>query len=352
MPDREVDHLLIGGGIASAQCAAELRRRGADGSILLVGREQDPPYDRPPLSKDYLRGESERSDAYVHPPEWYDENSVELLTGKSVMSLDAEAKVAKLQGGEEVGFGSALLATGAMVNILRVDGAHLEGIHYLRAFGNADAIRKDVADAEHVVLVGASYIGAEVAASLVEMGKRCTLVAIEPVALSRGLGEEVGRYFHDLLESKGIEIHGEESLAGFGGEERVTSVRTESGREIQCDAVVVGAGVRPDTMLAGARGPRGGRRDRLRLSAADIGGGDLRRGRLLQLRERAPRASDADRALGRRLSAGSPRRSRDARRPRPLSGRSLFLQRPLRLGRDRIRRAGGGVGRSDLARRP
>lgn len=254
MPDRAVDHLLIGGGIASAQCAAELRRRGADGSILLVGREQDPPYDRPPLSKEYLRGESERADAYVHPPEWYEENSVELLTGKSVMSLDVQARVAKLQGGEEVAFGTALLATGAMVNILRVDGAHLEGIHYLRAFGNADSIRDDVADAEHVVLVGASYIGAEVAASLIEMGKRCTLIAIEPVAMSRGLGEEVGRYFHDLLESRGIEIHGDESLASFGGEERVTSVRTESGREIECDAVVVGAGVRPDTMLAARAG--------------------------------------------------------------------------------------------------
>ena len=254
MSTREVDHLLIGGGIASAQCAAELRRRGAEGSILIVGREQDPPYDRPPLSKDYLRGESARADAYVHPPEWYEENSVELLTGKSVMSLDPEARVAKLQGGEEVAFDTALLATGAMVNILRVEGAHLEGIHYLRAFGNSDSIRSDVADAEHVVLVGGSYIAAEVAASLVEMGKRCTLVALESVALSRGLGEEVGQYFHDLLESKGVEIHGGESLAGFEGEERVTSVRTEGGREIECDAVVVGAGVRPDTMLAARAG--------------------------------------------------------------------------------------------------
>ena len=254
MADRHVDHLLIGGGIASAQCAAELRRRGAEGSILLVGREPDPPYDRPPLSKDYLRGSSERSDAYVHPAEWYEENSVELLTGRGVMSLDAEARVAKLQGGEEVGFETALLATGAMVNILRVDGAHLDGIHYLRAFGNADSIRADVAEADHVVLIGASYIGAEVAASLTDMGKRCTIVALEEVALSRGFGDEVGRWCHDLLESRGVEILGGESLAGFAGEERVSSVLTESGREIDCDAVVVGAGVRADTMLAGRAG--------------------------------------------------------------------------------------------------
>jgi 3-phenylpropionate/trans-cinnamate dioxygenase ferredoxin reductase subunit len=252
--DRHVDHLLIGGGIASAQCAAELRRRGAEGSILLVGREPDPPYDRPPLSKDYLRGTSERSDAYVHQPAWYEDNEVELITGRGVMSLDAGERSVKLQGGEEVGFDTALLATGAMVNILRVDGAHLAGIHYLRAFGNADSIRADVADAEHVVLIGASYIGAEVAASLTEMGKRCTIVALEDVALSRGFGTDVGRWFHGLLESKGVDILGGESLAGFDGEERVARVRTESGREIDCDAVIVGAGVRADTMLAGRAG--------------------------------------------------------------------------------------------------
>ncbi|HYP56069.1 MAG TPA: FAD-dependent oxidoreductase, partial [Solirubrobacterales bacterium] len=132
MPDREVDFLLIGGGMASAHCAAELRRRGAEGSVLLVGREPEPPYERPPLSKDYLRGESERADAYVNPPDWYERNDVELRTGANVMSLDPEARTAKLQGGEEVAFGKALLATGAMVNILRVEGAGNEGIHYLR----------------------------------------------------------------------------------------------------------------------------------------------------------------------------------------------------------------------------
>ena len=253
MAEREIDHLLIGGGIASAQCAAELRRRGAEGSILLVGREPEPPYDRPPLSKDYLRGESERADSHVHPRDWYEDSSVELLTGTSVLSLDAAERRAKLQGGDEILFGSALIATGATVNILRVDGAQLEGIHYLRAFGNADSIRDDVAGAEHVVIVGGSYIGAEVAASL-EMGKRCTIVAMEEVVLSRGFGDEAGRFFHELLESKGVEILGGETLGSFGGDERVSSVLTESGREIDCDAVVIGAGVRPDTMLAGRGG--------------------------------------------------------------------------------------------------
>ncbi len=250
MAERQADFLLIGGGLASANCAAELRKRGAEGSILLVGREPEPPYERPPLSKEYLRGEAERADAYVNPPSWYEENGVELLSGTNVMSLDPEARTAKLQGGDEVSFGKALIATGAMVNILRVEGAENEGIHYLRAYGNSDAIRADAEGAEHVVLIGGSYIGAEVAASLTAKGTRCTIVTMEDVALSRTFGEDAGRWFHQLLESKGVTIHGGEELEAYEGDGRVKGVVTKSGLAIECDAVVVGAGVRPDTMLA------------------------------------------------------------------------------------------------------
>jgi len=247
---REVDFLLVGGGVGSAYCASELRRQGADGSILLVGREPDPPYDRPPLSKEYLRGEAKREDAFVHDRDWYAENDVELLTAKSVMGLDSNERVAKIQGGEEVRFGKALVATGAMINILRVDGAQLEGIHYLRAFGNADSIRDDVADADHIALIGGSYIGCEVAASMVAQGKKATIVMQEGVALSNGFGEEAGRYFQDLLESKGIEFVGSDELDSFAGDGRVGAVVTRGGERIECDAVVVGAGVKPDVMLA------------------------------------------------------------------------------------------------------
>ena len=247
---REVDFLLIGGGLASANCAAELRKRGAEGSILLAGREPEPPYERPPLSKEYLRGEAERADAYVNPPEWYGENDVELLSGTNVMSLDPAARTAKLQGGEEVSFGKALIATGAMVNILRVEGAENEGIHYLRAFGNSDAIRDDAKAAAHVVLIGGSYIGAEVAASLTAKGTKCTIVTMEEIALSRTFGEEAGRWFHRLLESNGVTIHGGEELEAYEGDGWVKGVVTKSGLAIECDAVVVGAGVRPDAMLA------------------------------------------------------------------------------------------------------
>jgi 3-phenylpropionate/trans-cinnamate dioxygenase ferredoxin reductase subunit len=250
MADRDVDFLLIGGGLASAHCAAELRKRGAEGSILLAGREPEPPYERPPLSKEYLRGEASREDAHVHPAGWYEENEVELLSGRNVMSLDVESRTAKLQGGEEVGFGKALLGTGAIVNILRVEGAENEGIHYLRAFGNSDAIRADAESAEHVVLIGGSYIGSEVAASLAAKGTRCTIVMMEEVALSRTFGEDAGRWFQGKLEANGVTLHGGEELETFEGDGRVKAVVTKSGLAIECDTVIVGAGVRADAMLA------------------------------------------------------------------------------------------------------
>jgi 3-phenylpropionate/trans-cinnamate dioxygenase ferredoxin reductase component len=247
VPQR-VEYLLIGG-FAAGYAAAELRKRGADGDILLVGREPEPPYERPPLSKEYLRGEAKREDAYVNPVSWYEENGVELRTGTNVMSLDTEARTAKLQGGDEVEFGKALLAPGANVNILRVEGAAQEGIHYLRAFGNSDGIREAAEGAERVVLIGGSYIGCEVAASLTAKGTSCAIVMMEDVALSRTFGEEAGRWFHDLLESKGIEIHGGETLEAFEGDGDVKGVVTESGKVVEGDVVVVGAGVKPDVML-------------------------------------------------------------------------------------------------------
>ena len=256
MAARNVDFLLVGG-FAAGYCAAELRKGGAEGSILLVGREPHPPYERPPLSKEYVRGESKREDAYVNGLEWYEENGVELLTGTSVVSLDAKERTAKLQTREEVEFGRALLATGARVNILHhIEGAQLEGIHYLRTLANSDAIREEAQEAGQVVLIGGSYIGSEVAASLTAKGVQCTMVMLEEVALSRSFGEEVGRYFHEVLASNGVEVLGGEELDAFLGDGRVRAVRTKSGREIGCGAVVVGAGVHPETMLAERAGLR------------------------------------------------------------------------------------------------
>jgi 3-phenylpropionate/trans-cinnamate dioxygenase ferredoxin reductase component len=252
MASRQVDYLLIGGGLASANCARWLREEGAEGSVLLVGREPDPPYNRPDCSKGYLRGAEERSEAFFRPDEWWAEQDIELRTRTSVTALDAAARVAKLSSKEDVEFGQALLATGANVRRLNVEGCHLEEIHYLRTLGNADAIRASVADAERIVLIGGSYIGCEVAASLTMLGKHCTIVMQEEITLQRGFGAQTGRVFQELLEDHGVTIHGRDELERFEGEGRVARVITKNGLSLPADAVVIGAGVSPDVQL-----PRG-----------------------------------------------------------------------------------------------
>jgi len=236
--------------MAAGNCARHLREQGADGDILLVGREPDPPYNRPPLSKGYLRGEESREKVLFRPGEWYAEQRVELLTRTSVMSLDLDARVAKLSDKREVRFERALLATGSNVRILRVDGAHLDGIHYLRTIGNSDALREEAAQAERVVLIGGSYIGTELAASFTVLGKQCEIVMLEEVTHERTYGREVGRFFQDTLTEHGVKVHGGQELERFEGEDRVRRVVTKSGLEIECDFVVIGAGVTPDIMLA------------------------------------------------------------------------------------------------------
>jgi len=257
---REVDYLLIGGGLASANCARWLREEGAQGEILLVGREPDPPYNRPNCSKGYLRGEEERSDSYFRPDQWWEEQRIELLKRTSVTGLDVESRTATLSTKEEVRFGKALIATGANVRRLNVDGCELEQIHYLRSYGNADAIRAGVADAEEVVLIGGSFIGCEVAASLVAMGKSATLVMLEEFPMERVFGAKIGQFFADRLQERGITLHSEEQLARFDGEGRVGKVVTEGGLELAADVVVVGAGVMPDVQLASGAGLRIGDR--------------------------------------------------------------------------------------------
>ena len=256
MAGRAVDYLLIGGGLAAANCARWLREEGADGSVLLVGREPHPPYNRPPLSKGYLQGKDSLEDVLFRPDEWWAEQQIELLTRTSVMKLDAGARTATLSNKSEVEFDKALIATGSNVRRLRVDGCDLDGIHYLRAIGNSNAIREGAASAERVVLIGGSYIGTEVAASLTAAhGKQCAIVMMEDVTLERFYGAEVGGFFQGVLEEHGVGVHGGQSLARFEGSDgHVEKVVTESGLELDCDMVVIGAGVQPDVSVASAAG--------------------------------------------------------------------------------------------------
>jgi 3-phenylpropionate/trans-cinnamate dioxygenase ferredoxin reductase subunit len=270
MAERAVDHLLIGGGLAAANCARWLRdEEGRDSTILLVGRELDPPYNRPPLTKGYLRGEESKDEVLFRPDGWWGEQSIELLTRTSVMKLDVEARVATLSNKDTVHFGKALLATGSNVRRLPVEGGELDGIHYMRTFLTSDEIRADVENAERVVLVGGSYIGCECAASITAAyGAQCVIVMQESETFDRQFGSTVGGYFHRVLNEHGVEIHGNDELDRFeGADGKVTHVHTKGGLEIDCDAVIIGAGVMPEVSLARAAGLEIGERGGVRCSS-------------------------------------------------------------------------------------
>ena len=268
MADRQVRYLLVGGGLASANCARWLRESGADGDILLVGREPDPPYNRPPCSKEYMQGKEAREDAYFRPNQWWEEQSIELLTRTSVLGLDPGQRQARLSNRQTVEFEQALVATGANVRVLHVDGSQLEGLHYLRTLRNVESILADAEQAERVVLVGGSYIGTEVAASLTLRGKRCSILMQESVTLETAFGRTAGGFFQGVLEEHGIEVHGDDALARFEGSNgRVEKVVTQEGRELEAELVVIGAGVHPEVTLAKSAGLELGERGGIRCSA-------------------------------------------------------------------------------------
>jgi 3-phenylpropionate/trans-cinnamate dioxygenase ferredoxin reductase component len=262
MAERDVDYLLIGGP-AAVKCAVGLRERGAEGSILQVGREPDAPYARPPCSKGYLRADLTKEQITLGRPD-----DMELLTRTSVTKLDVERKVATLSTKEEVSFGKALVATGANVRRLTVEGCDLEGIHYVRTLGTSDSLRADAERSEHVVMIGGSFIGTEVAASLTAMGKRCTIVMMEETTFEGPFGKQAGGFFQRTLAGHGVEIVGGDSIARFEGSDgRVSRVVTAGGRELDAELVVAGIGVAPEVTLARGAGLELGERGGVRADA-------------------------------------------------------------------------------------
>jgi 3-phenylpropionate/trans-cinnamate dioxygenase ferredoxin reductase subunit len=277
VPEREVDFLIIGGGDAGFSAAQTLRGEGADGSILVVSRDPDPPYDRTAVSKGYLGGEKSRDDVTLGGKDWFSENNVELLNKTSAMALDTDAHTVTLSNQDTIKYGKLLLATGSNIRRLRIDGSDLDGIHYLRMLGNADGIRSDTEEHRNVVLVGGSYIATEVAATLTSIGRKCTLVMQEGITLSRTFGDTAGGYFQKVLEDHGVEIRANEDVERFEGEDgRVSAVVTAKGTRIPADAVVIGVGVTPDVSLAQKAGLEIGERGgvvtdaRLATSAPDV----------------------------------------------------------------------------------
>jgi NADPH-dependent 2,4-dienoyl-CoA reductase/sulfur reductase-like enzyme len=255
MADLQRDVLIIGAGVAGASVAKELRHLGFAGSILLLGRELDAPYERPPATKDYLAGKSSREDATWMSAAWCEEHDVELRLRTSVLKVDTAAKLAKLQGGDEVTYKHVVFATGANVRRLRIDGTDLEGLHYVRALRNADTIRAELEQVTTAACIGGSYIGCEVAATLTDLGKQVTVLMQEGQPMQTGFGETAGAYVRGVLEAHGVTVLGHQEVARLeGDDERVERVVTSDGTAVDAQLVVLGVGAVPDVMTAKGAG--------------------------------------------------------------------------------------------------
>jgi 3-phenylpropionate/trans-cinnamate dioxygenase ferredoxin reductase component len=245
--------VIVGASLAGAKAAETLRKEGFDGKVVLIGAEPERPYERPPLSKDYLRGEAEGR-PYVHDEGFYDSKEIELRTSTEVTAVDPGASEVELAGGERVGYDKLLLTTGSEPRRLPIPGADLDGVRYLRTVEDSDTLAEGLRAGGPIVVIGAGWIGAEVAASARQMGCEVTIVERGSLPLERVLGPELGAVYRDIHTDHGVTFLAETGVESFEGDAAVQAVRTSEGSELEARLVVVGVGVTPRTQLAEAAG--------------------------------------------------------------------------------------------------
>jgi 3-phenylpropionate/trans-cinnamate dioxygenase ferredoxin reductase component len=237
--------VIVGGAMAGGNAAVTLREEGYRDRVTLIGREMGVPFGRPPLSKTYLRSEEDLSGWYVRPPGWYEEHDVERLAGSSVEVIDTTAHTALLSSGQELPYQKVLIATGGQNRRLGLPGAGLPGLHYLRTVAECEAIKAEAVAGRRAVVVGMSFIGSEVAASLAQLGVHVTTIFPGKFPLERVLGGEIGAIFGAIHRENGVELLAGEQVAAFEGTERVEAVTTASGVRVPCDFAVAGVGIEP-----------------------------------------------------------------------------------------------------------
>jgi 3-phenylpropionate/trans-cinnamate dioxygenase ferredoxin reductase subunit len=249
-------YVIVGGSLAGATAAVTLREEGVDGSVTLIGAEHEPPYERPPLSKAYLRGEVPFDKSLVRPTAFYAEHGIETMFGVRATRVDPSAGFVELEDRRRVPFDALLIATGARNRRISIPGSELEGIYSLRTVEDADRIKAEIGVGRRAVVVGMGFIGSEVAASLRQKG--LDVVAIEPAKtpLFRVLGEAVGQRIAELHRAHGVHTIFEDTVAAFEGEHRVSRVLTKSGLRLECDFVVAGIGVEPVVDILDGTGVR------------------------------------------------------------------------------------------------
>ena len=246
--------VIIGAGLAGARAAEALRKDGFAGSITLVGDEPDRPYLRPPLSKEYLRAESDREKVYVHPQSFYVEQRIDLRTGSAARAIDVGLREVVLDDGERLRFDRLLIATGARPRQLSIPGSNLPGVVTFRTLADADKVREAAVEAERIVVIGTGWIGSEVSASLRMLGRDVVVIGSDSVPLERVLGPEIGAVYRDLHLENGVAFRSGTSVARIIGTDHVQAVETGAGERIAADLVVAGIGVEPRTELARAAG--------------------------------------------------------------------------------------------------
>ena len=256
------DIVIVGSGHGGAQAAIALRQQGFAGSILMIGRDANPPYERPPLSKEYLAGEKPFERIMIRPEAFWTEKGVTLRLGTSVTKVDPQARELTVSGGETVGYGTLIWAAGGDARRLSCPGADLGGIHTVRDRADVDRLRSELeAGSTKAVVIGGGYIGLEVAAVLRKLGCEVVLLEAQDRVLSRVAGEDLSLFYEAEHRSHGVDLRTGTSVEAIEGDgDRVTGVRIEGGETIECDLVVVGIGIVPSVgplILAGASGANG-----------------------------------------------------------------------------------------------
>lgn len=254
------DVLIVGAGQGGAYAAIQLRQLGFEGSIALVGRESEPPYERPPLSKEYMLGDKAWERLLIRPADFWAGKNIDLVLNAEVVSVDPAAKQVKLQDGRGIGYGNLIWATGGDPRRLTCPGAQLPGVYGVRTRADADAILADLGTVERAVIVGGGYIGLEAAAVLRKLGKEVTLLEVLPRVLARVAGEELSAFYEAEHRAHGVDLRTGTGIESIEGEGRVSGVRLSDGSTIECQLVIVGIGIVPavDPLIAaGAAGGNG-----------------------------------------------------------------------------------------------
>jgi 3-phenylpropionate/trans-cinnamate dioxygenase ferredoxin reductase subunit len=245
--------VIIGAGQAAGQAAASLRQGKYEGSITILGNETQPPYQRPPLSKQYLSGELGMDRVMVRPEKFYADQDIALHTGTRVESVDRSAKTVTTSSGDSYEYDKLLIATGSRPRILTIPGSDLSGIHYLRTIDDVDSIREAMQTAKKICIVGGGYIGLEVAAVAVTSGLQVTVLEMEDRILQRVTTPEMSEYYHELHAGRGVNIRVNTGVSGFQGEDHVSTVLCGD-EKMDADLVIVGIGIIPNIELAEAAG--------------------------------------------------------------------------------------------------